>query len=153
VQSCRLIPIVLPPGSYSQHSVTSQKLLSVCPPYVSIIFSFMLSLPRVLYVLLLSLLSSLCVVSSINFYFPSSFSATSASFNLRFLPYPLRHCLTQWSPTWGTRTSRGTSRYLISIKTKHRNRLNLEPALILALTKIRTRTEVLACQKQAQSSH
>jgi hypothetical protein len=31
--------------------------------------------------------------------------------------------------------------------------LNLEPALILALTKIRPRTEVLACQKQAQSSH
>jgi hypothetical protein len=31
--------------------------------------------------------------------------------------------------------------------------LNLEPALILALTKIRPRIEVLACQKQAQSSH
>jgi hypothetical protein len=31
--------------------------------------------------------------------------------------------------------------------------LNLEPALILALTKIRPRTEVLECQKQAQSSH
>jgi hypothetical protein len=30
-----------------------------------------------------------------------------------------------------------------------RNRLNLEPLLILALTKIRPRTEVLACQKQA----
>jgi hypothetical protein len=29
----------------------------------------------------------------------------------------------------------------------------LEPALILALTKIRPRIEVLACQKQAQSSH
>jgi hypothetical protein len=28
--------------------------------------------------------------------------------------------------------------------------LNLEPALILALTKIRPRIEVLACQKQAQ---
>jgi hypothetical protein len=34
-----------------------------------------------------------------------------------------------------------------------RSRLNLEPALILALTKIRPRIEVLACQKQAQSSH
>jgi hypothetical protein len=33
------------------------------------------------------------------------------------------------------------------------NRSNLEPVLILALTKIRPRTEVLACQKQAQSSH
>jgi hypothetical protein len=29
----------------------------------------------------------------------------------------------------------------------------LEPNLILALTKIRPRIEVLACQKQAQSSH
>jgi hypothetical protein len=28
-----------------------------------------------------------------------------------------------------------------------------EPALILTLTKIRPRIEVLACQKQAQSSH
>jgi hypothetical protein len=34
-----------------------------------------------------------------------------------------------------------------------RNRLNLEPALILALTKILPRIEVLACQKPAQSSH
>jgi hypothetical protein len=34
-----------------------------------------------------------------------------------------------------------------------RNRLNLEPALILALKKIRPRIEALACQKQAQSSH
>jgi hypothetical protein len=33
------------------------------------------------------------------------------------------------------------------------NRLNLEPALILALTKIRSRIEVLACEKQAQPSH
>jgi hypothetical protein len=42
---------------------------------------------------------------------------------------------------------------LTSIKTKHRNRLNPEPALILALTMIRPRIEVLVCQKQAQSSH
>jgi hypothetical protein len=41
---------------------------------------------------------------------------------------------------------------LTSIKTKHRNRF-LEPALILALAKIHPRIEVLACQKQAQSSH
>jgi hypothetical protein len=34
-----------------------------------------------------------------------------------------------------------------------RNRLDIEPALILTLTKIRPRTEVMACQKQAQSSH
>jgi hypothetical protein len=57
-----------------------------------------------------------------------------------------RCCLEQWSATWGTR------RHLTSITTKHRNRLNIEPALILTLTKIRPRTEVLACQKQAQSS-
>jgi hypothetical protein len=47
----------------------------------------------------------------------------------------------------------GTRKHLTSIKTKHRNRLNLEPALILALTKIRPRIEVLAFQKQVQSSH
>jgi hypothetical protein len=47
----------------------------------------------------------------------------------------------------------GMQKLLLSIKTKHRNRLNLEPALILALTKICPRIEVLACQKQAQSSH
>jgi hypothetical protein len=46
-----------------------------------------------------------------------------------------------------------TRKHLTSIKPKHRKRLNLEPALIFALTKIRPRTEVLACQKQAQSSH
>jgi hypothetical protein len=42
---------------------------------------------------------------------------------------------------------------LTLIKTKHRNRLNPESALILALTKIRPRIEELACRKQAQSSH
>jgi hypothetical protein len=42
---------------------------------------------------------------------------------------------------------------LISIKMKHRNRLNPEPNLILTLMKICPRIEVLACQKQAQSSH
>jgi hypothetical protein len=42
---------------------------------------------------------------------------------------------------------------LTSIKTKHRNRLNPESALILTLTKIRPQIEELACRKQAQSSH
>jgi hypothetical protein len=37
-------------------------------------------------------------------------------------------------------------KHLTYIKTKHRNRLNLEPALILTLMKIRPRIEVLACQ-------
>jgi hypothetical protein len=52
--------------------------------------------------------------------------------------------LDQWYSTWGTRN------HLALVKTKHRNLLNLEPALILALTKIRPRIEGLACQKQAQ---
>jgi hypothetical protein len=39
----------------------------------------------------------------------------------------------------------GKRKQLTSIKTKHRNRLNLEPALTLALTKIRPRIEVLTC--------
>jgi hypothetical protein len=67
---------------------------------------------------------------------------------------------TRWSSTWSMGTPGvledilGCKRkQLTSIKTKHRNRMNLEPALILALTKIRPRSEVLACQKQAQSSH
>jgi hypothetical protein len=38
-------------------------------------------------------------------------------------------------------------------KAEHMNRLNLEPALILAFTKIRLRIELLAYQKQTQSSH
>jgi hypothetical protein len=45
-----------------------------------------------------------------------------------------------------------TTKYLTSIKTKHRNPLTLGPALILTLMKILPRIEVLACQKQAQSS-
>jgi hypothetical protein len=57
--------------------------------------------------------------------------------------------LLQSSSSWGTRTHLT----LTSIKTKHRNRLNLEPALIFAPTKIRPRIEVLACRKLAQSSH
>jgi hypothetical protein len=57
-------------------------------------------------------------------------------------------------PPWLCRDiSGGKRKYLTSIDTKHRNRLNLEPALILALTKIRPPIEVLACQKQAQLSH
>jgi hypothetical protein len=35
---------------------------------------------------------------------------------------------------------------------KHRNRLNLEPALILSLKNIRPQIEVLACQNEDQSS-
>jgi hypothetical protein len=49
--------------------------------------------------------------------------------------------------------SGGMRKHLASIEMKHRNHLNLEPALVLILTKICPRTEVLACQKQAQSSH
>jgi hypothetical protein len=47
----------------------------------------------------------------------------------------------------------GTRKQLISIKTKHENRLNLEPALILAPKKISPRVEALACQKQARPFH
>jgi hypothetical protein len=57
-------------------------------------------------------------------------------------------------PRWYAKTSQGVrENILTSIKTKDRNRLNLEPALILEFTKIRPRIEVLARQKQAQSSH
>jgi hypothetical protein len=44
-------------------------------------------------------------------------------------------------------------RHLTSSKRKHLNRLNLEPTLILSFTKIHSRLEKLACQKQAQSSY
>jgi hypothetical protein len=55
------------------------------------------------------------------------------------------------SLAWGTRRHfEGMRKELTSIKTIHRNLLNLEPALILASRKIRPRIEVLACQKQAQ---
>ncbi|GFG40273.1 hypothetical protein Cfor_12500 [Coptotermes formosanus] len=40
-----------------------------------------------------------------------------------------------------------------SIKMKHRNRLNPEPRLTLALMKIHARVEALSCQIQAQPSH
>jgi hypothetical protein len=46
-----------------------------------------------------------------------------------------------------------TLKHLTSIKTKHRIRMNFKPALILSLTKIRPGIQLLACQKQAQSSH
>jgi hypothetical protein len=55
--------------------------------------------------------------------------------------------LEQWSSTWGTR------KHLTSIKMKHSNCLNHEQTLILTLAKIHPQIEVLACQKQAQSSH
>jgi hypothetical protein len=61
--------------------------------------------------------------------------------------------LGHWSSVWRTRISGGKRKHLTLIKTKHGNRFNIEPTLILALTKIRRRTEVLACQKQAQSLH
>jgi hypothetical protein len=51
-----------------------------------------------------------------------------------------------WQSTWDTCTPGACENIL-------RNHFNLEPALILALTKIRPRIEMLACQKQAQSSH
>jgi hypothetical protein len=71
----------------------------------------------------------------------SVIQAIKVSSNFTFLiPCSLR----QWSAAWGTR------RHLTSIKTKHRNCSKLEPALILALTNICSRTEVLACHKQAQ---
>jgi hypothetical protein len=44
--------------------------------------------------------------------------------------------------TWGTR------RHVTSIKTKHRKPLNREPSLVLALTKIRPRIEVLAIRNK-----
>jgi hypothetical protein len=53
-----------------------------------------------------------------------------SAFRNEVVVYPLN----QWSSTWGTR------RHLTSIKTEHRNRLNFEPDLILALTKIRFST-------------
>jgi hypothetical protein len=49
---------------------------------------------------------------------------------------------------WG-----GTWKHLTSIKMKHRNCLNLEPALIPTLMKIHPWIDVLACKKQAQLSH
>jgi hypothetical protein len=44
-------------------------------------------------------------------------------------------------------------KHLSSIEIKHKNCLNLEPALIFVVMKIHPPAEVLACQKQAQSSH
>jgi hypothetical protein len=72
----------------------------------------------------------------------------------------LQNWLDQRSSTWDTRNPveredivRARRKHLTSVKTKRRNILNLEPALILAVTKIRPRIGVLACQKQPQSSH
>jgi hypothetical protein len=53
-----------------------------------------------------------------------------SAFRNQVAVYPLD----QWSSTWGKR------RHLTSMKTKHRNRLNFGPDLILALTKIRFST-------------
>jgi hypothetical protein len=72
----------------------------------------------------------------------------------------LNYTLDPRSSTWGMRTSRvrkdilgGTRQNITSIKMKHSNSLNLEPALILAFTKNRRRIEVLAYRKHAQSSN
>jgi hypothetical protein len=59
--------------------------------------------------------------------------------------------LEQWFSTRGTRAPSCTWKQLTSVN--QRNLWYLEAALILSLTKIRPRTEVLACQKQAQLSH
>jgi hypothetical protein len=68
--------------------------------------------------------------------------------------------LGQWYSTWGEQTQgvrkamlETRRKHLISIRAKHRNRSNFESALILELTKILPRIEMLACQKPAQSSH
>jgi hypothetical protein len=71
--------------------------------------------------------------------------ATSTTFHFHLLfchVFSLPHSCLQWNPTWGSR------KHLISTKSKHRNRLNLEPALILALTKIRPPIEVLAARNK-----
>jgi hypothetical protein len=59
------------------------------------------------------------------------------------------YAINQWSSTSGTRIIGVREKNLTLIKTKHRKRFNLEPALIVAPKKIRTRVDVLACQKQA----
>jgi hypothetical protein len=59
-----------------------------------------------------------------------------------YMGYGFTNGLEQWYSTgWG-----GVRENIL------RNLFNLEPALILALRKIRPGTEVLECQKQAQSS-
>jgi hypothetical protein len=93
--------------------------------------------------LLLSLLPSLCTLLH---YLLFSF-LIFCLFKSSFLPYHIR----QWSSTWGTRVPRGARTHLTSLKPKHRNRLHLEPALILTLTKIRPRTEEPACQRREQA--
>jgi hypothetical protein len=65
----------------------------------------------------------------------------------------IKDTLQQWCSTRGTRTPRGTRKHLTSIEAKRKNRLNLELALILALMNILPWFDLLACQKQAQSSH
>jgi hypothetical protein len=75
------------------------------------------------------------------FHFVLGLFSVTVVFNLEYA-YRRGYADTSWK--W---------KYLTSRKTKHRNRLNLEAALILELTKIRPRTETLTCQKQAQSTH
>lgn len=59
----------------------------------------------------------------------------------------------EWSSAWSTRTQQSTRKLVTSTRTKHRNCLNVELALILTLNDDSNRTEGLAGQKQAQSSH
>jgi hypothetical protein len=69
-----------------------------------------------------------------------------------FFVRPVVHNLgNEYTPRIRVDVLGGTLKLLTSIKTKHRNSLNLEPVLILALTKIHPRIEVLGYQKQAQS--
>jgi hypothetical protein len=49
-------------------------------------------------------------------------------------------------------TPESMRKHLTLVKTNHRNSLSLEQALILTFANILPRTEMLACQKQAQSS-
>jgi hypothetical protein len=52
-------------------------------------------------------------------------------------------------PTQSLLQPQGTRKHLTSIRRKRRSRLNVEPALMLALAKIRPPDEVLACQSEA----
>jgi hypothetical protein len=59
----------------------------------------------------------------------------------------------EWMPCLSARTvvfNLGYAKTSYINQNETQNRLNLEPALILAFTKIHPRNEVLACQKQAQ---
>jgi hypothetical protein len=77
-------------------------------------------------------------------------------------PGVITHGLCHWSLTWWTRPPppTGVGKYILGrpqkhltlIKTKQRNRLNLEIFRILSHTKIRPLAEVLPCQIHSQST-